>query len=174
MSTEMITIVEMPTGLEAAEKIRQRANAMRPQLIAEEPLLLTGIEAFFAAALRWYFETLTTHKIRPWAPRQGPDREAFCAYFAAEWRLTWLRFLQHQVAEGRSEFDLVRDVGKDLWPKGLYQVPTIAVSDDFVLSASALHRIGANAHDVLLNGARFPDFAVRWFELLGYEIKNAT
>lgn len=167
-----MTGTDTSAGESAAEELRRRANAQRANLASEEPQLLETIEELFIPALRWYFGTLRDRKIRPWGARQGPDKEAFAVAFAAEWRVTWVRFLQEQLRRhGSFTLDAARHVGADLLPIS-GPAMTIGVSEDFVLSARALHQIGAEVRAALPSGTRFPKAAARWLELLGYEIVN--
>ena len=161
-------------ALEAVEELRRRANAMRMQLGAEEPKLIAGLESFFEAPMRWYFKELRARKLRPWAAYCGPDREMFTVAFAADWWKTLLVFARETaLRDGGCVFDAAAHVGDDLWPKSLYQVPTIGISEDFDLSARALHRIGLKAREALPAGARLPPAAKRRLELLGLEVLDA-
>lgn len=154
------------------EKFRQKADAMRAARDVEEEKLIEELDQLFKPALRWYFGTLRERKIRPWGPRQGPDKEAFTCYFAAEWRTTWVRFLQERLRrDGSCTLDAAKHVGADLLPSG-FGNPVIGISEDFVLSARALHHIGAEVRAALPDGTRFPKAAARWLELLGYEVEN--
>lgn len=158
--------------LQATAKLMLRAHDLRRLRAEEEPRLLEEIEAIFKPAVRWFLGTFRG-MLRPWPAGQGPDAEALGIHVAAEWRATYVLYLQETVLHaGSITFDVPRHVGDDLWPRGLYPVPHIAVSESFNLSAKGLSKIGTKARESLPAGAGFPEAAARWLELLGYEVKR--
>ncbi len=158
-----------------AEEIRQRANAQRRKLDAESPSLHEAIEKFFAPAVKWYFKDLRERRVRGWATGNWPNIGAFAALYASEWWSTTLTWMQEQAFKvvPTGVVDVGVHMGRDFWPKGLYQPPNLAVSEDFAVSVKVLHRIGAKAREAAPNELLVPRPAARLLELLGYEIKNA-
>jgi len=155
-----------------ADWVRQRANQNRVQLQNEQESILLEIEALFAPAVRIFLKEMRLAKVRPWPPRQGPDREALTALIAAEWRTHLIRYLQESKIRLQTtcELHVVTEISDDLWAWGAAHRPTISISEHFDLSARALSRIGTLARRQLPDGTIFPEAAARWLELLGYEV----